>query len=139
LKYLLNIILGIIFGLGLLVSDFCNPQKIGKAANVLNEFWEPSIPLTLVSVAAVSGGLFLLLQKLEIYPDSLVYQRDTEKLNDKILAGAIFFGVGWGLSGFTPSTAVLNLSLAKWETVLFFIFMTGGLLLGRIISKTREN
>ncbi len=136
MKFLFNLILGALFGLGLQISGFCNPKKIGDAANLLNEFWEPSIPLTLVSTATFSGFLFFFIKKFQILPNSIFSIKTPTKFDNKVLLGTVLFGIGIGLSGLSPSTAILNLSLAKWETILFFTFMTGGLFLGRLFSKT---
>ena len=135
MKFLFNLILGALFGLGLQISGFCNPKKIGDAANLLNEFWEPSIPLTLASTATFSGCLFVLIRIFQIFQNIIFCTRTASKFDNKVLLGTILFGIGIGLSGLSPSTAILNLSLGKWETILFFIFMTGGLFLGRLLSK----
>jgi uncharacterized membrane protein YedE/YeeE len=47
------------------------------------------------------------------------------------IAGALLFGVGWGLSGFCPGPAVTTLTLGSGGTWLFVAAMLVGMWAGR--------
>lgn len=53
----------------------------------------------------------------------------------RLLAGAVLFGVGWGLVGLCPGPAIAGLALGKWPTWLFVAAMIAGMWLQRLIAE----
>ncbi|WP_353848810.1 DUF6691 family protein, partial [Diaphorobacter sp.] len=48
-------------------------------------------------------------------------------VDKRLLTGAALFGIGWGLAGFCPGPAVMNLGTLRGEVWLFVAAMLAGM------------
>ena len=124
---------GLLFGLGLLVSQMSNPAKVLGFLDVFGA-WDPSLAFVMGGAVAVSSlgyfvarrrGIPMLAPKLEI-PS----RRD---LDPRLLAGAAIFGLGWGLVGLCPGPALTLLPIAPQQAGIFVAAMLVGMLLFRLV------
>lgn len=53
----------------------------------------------------------------------------------QLLTGAALFGAGWGLAGFCPGPAVMNLATLRFEVWLFVAAMLAGMVLQHAWAK----
>src|SRR5688572_11573017 len=118
---------GLLFGLGLIISQMINPAKVLAFLDVFGR-WDPSLALVMVGAIAASSfghvvakrrGVPVLAASLEIPT-----RRD---LDSRLLAGAALFGVGWGLVGLCPGPALAILPLGLWQAFLFVAAMIAGM------------
>ncbi len=64
----------------------------------------------------------------------------TSKVIDrKLIAGAILFGLGWGLAGICPGPGIVSLASGKIEVFLFVISMLVGMKIFKVIDKKLMN
>ena len=128
---------GLIFGVGLLVSQMANPAKVLAFLDIFGR-WDPSLALVMVGAISVSAlgyavarrrGVPVLAAKLEI-PG----RRDLEP---RLLLGAVVFGIGWGLVGLCPGPALTLLSLGLWQAFVFVAAMVVGMLMFRLLPADR--
>ncbi|KQO85538.1 hypothetical protein ASF33_06560 [Methylobacterium sp. Leaf92] len=128
-------VVGLLFGLGLLVSGMANPAKVLAFLDVTGR-WDPSLAFVMAGAVAVSAaGTFvarrrgrpLLASRLEIPT-----RRD---LDPRLLAGAAVFGVGWGLVGLCPGPALTLLTVAPAPAATFVAAMVVGMLLFRLVPS----
>ena len=130
-------IAGLVFGLGLLLSGMANPSKV---QNFLDFFgtWDPS--LGLVMGGAIAMGLVAFSwakgHKTSVLGEPMELPTATV-VDGKLLTGAAMFGVGWGLAGFCPGPAVMNLVTLQMEVWLFVGAMILGMLLQHLCAKRR--
>lgn len=119
---------GLLFGLGLLVSGMADPAKVLAFLDVTGR-WDPSLAFVMAGAVAVSAtGYFvarrrgrpLLASRLEIPT-----RRD---LDPRLIAGAAVFGLGWGLAGLCPGPALTLLTVAPAQAVTFVVAMVVGML-----------
>jgi uncharacterized membrane protein YedE/YeeE len=119
---------GLLFGLGLLVSGMTDPAKVLAFLDVTGR-WDPSLAFVMAGAVAVSAtGYFvarrrgrpLLASRLEIPT-----RRD---LDPRLIAGAAVFGLGWGLAGLCPGPALTLLTVAPAQAVTFVVAMVVGML-----------
>jgi uncharacterized protein len=119
---------GLLFGLGLLVSGMADPAKVLAFLDVTGR-WDPSLAFVMAGAVAVSAtGYFvarrrgrpLLASRLEIPT-----RRD---LDPRLIAGAAVFGLGWGLAGLCPGPALTLLTVAPAQAVTFVVAMVVGTL-----------
>jgi uncharacterized membrane protein YedE/YeeE len=124
---------GLLFGLGLLVSGMANPAKVLAFLDVTGR-WDPSLAFVMAGAVAVSAtgyllarrrGRPLLASRLEI-PN----RRD---LDPRLIAGAAVFGIGWGLAGLCPGPALTLLTVAPAQAVTFVVAMVVGMLAFRLL------
>jgi uncharacterized membrane protein YedE/YeeE len=119
---------GLLFGIGLLVSGMANPAKVLAFLDVTGR-WDPSLAFVMAGAVAVSAagyrvarrrGRPVLAPRLEIPT-----RRD---LDPRLIAGAAVFGLGWGLAGLCPGPALTLLTVAPAQAVTFVVAMVVGML-----------
>lgn len=123
------LIAGLVFGLGLILSGMGNPAKV---QNFLDFFglWDPSLALVMGGAIAVGLIAFTWAKKRKTSLLGEPMQLPAASAVDgKLLTGAALFGIGWGLAGFCPGPAVMNLATGHSEVWLFVGAMLAGMLL----------
>lgn len=122
-----SLIAGLVFGLGLILSGMGNPAKV---QNFLDFFgaWDPS--LAFVMGGAILVGLVAFTwarkRKTSLLGDPMQLPSSTA-VDKRLLTGAALFGIGWGLAGFCPGPAVMNLGTLRDEVWLFVAAMLAGM------------
>jgi uncharacterized protein len=132
-----GLIVGVMFGAGLTLSDMVNPARV-QAFLDLAGAWDPTL-VFVMGAALVPSAIAYLIQRRMTRP--LLGERfslpESRTLNRQLLAGAAMFGIGWGLVGFCPGPAVAGLVLGAWQPWLFVGAMLAGMALHRLITSPR--
>ncbi|MEG0937882.1 MAG: YeeE/YedE family protein [Comamonas sp.] len=118
---------GLIFGLGLILSGMGNPAKVQNFLDFFGQ-WDPS--LALVMGGAIAVGLIAFSwakrRKTALLGDAMQLPTSTV-IDRQLLTGSALFGVGWGLAGFCPGPALMNLSTLTPQVWLFVAAMLAGM------------
>ena len=122
---------GLIFGLGLVVSGMTDTTRVLGFLDVLaipKGAWDPTLVIVMAAALAVSmPGLMLARRRSPLLADVAAWP--TRKDIDKpLLAGAVMFGMGWGLVGLCPGPAIANLATASPTVIQFVAAMIAGML-----------
>ena len=128
---------GLLFGLGLLVSGMGDPAKVLAFLDVTGR-WDPSLALVMAGAVAVSAAGYHLTRRRGrpvLAPRLDVPAR--RDLDARLIAGAAIFGLGWGLVGLCPGPALTILTIAPTEAVSFVMAMVAGMLLFRLVPAAR--
>lgn len=128
-----SLIAGLMFGLGLIISGMANPAKV---LNFLDLFgsWDPSLIFVMGGAIAVSMPGFWLIKKRSAPLFSDIFHFPTRKdVEPRLLAGAVFFGVGWGLGGFCPGPAITAIPLMATGTLVFMVALLAGVFATRLL------
>jgi uncharacterized membrane protein YedE/YeeE len=126
-KYLSALFCGIIFGLGLCVSQMMNPQKVLGFLDVAG-VWDPSLALVMAGALAIAGGVWgLIVRKTSPVLEAEFQVAKVTSIDKPLIVGAAIFGIGWGLSGFCPGPAIAALSLGIPENYVFTAAMLTGM------------
>lgn len=120
------LISGVLFGLGLSVAQMVNPRKVIAFLDVTGS-WDPSLALVMGGGVLVTALLFPWIQSCRQplwaprfnLPAGVVIDR-------KLLAGAILFGIGWGIAGYCPGPAIAALIIHPAEAIPFVFAMLVG-------------
>lgn len=117
MRILTSFIVGLMFGLGLVVSQMINPQKIIAFLDIAGN-WDPSLIIVMgAALLTTFIGYRLVLRKKKPLLEE-TFQIPTKSVIDRpLLLGAAIFGVGWGLAGLCPGpgiTAAAVGGLAPW-------------------------
>jgi uncharacterized protein len=117
---------GVIFGLGLAVSEMTDPARVTGFLDLAGA-WDPTLVFVMGGALLISlPGFALILRR----PRPLLgaeFMRPTKKdIDAPLVGGAAIFGVGWGLSGFCPGPAIAALSTLSPAVVLFVAAMIAG-------------
>ena len=127
-------IVGLIFGLGLILAGMTDP---GKVIGFLDLFgaWDPS--LAIVMGGAILVGLFAFALAKKRTTSLLGGALHVPKSNDidkRLVTGSLIFGAGWGLAGFCPGPALVSLGAGEPKAAAFVIAMTLGMLVFAIFE-----
>jgi uncharacterized protein len=125
--------IGVLFGLGLSISEMINPSRVIGFLDVTG-LWDPTLVLVMAGALAVTGTMFplILRRPVSLFGQKLVLPVQT-KLDLPLVLGAAIFGIGWGLGGLCPGPALAGLASGSLEIVLFVAAMvTGQWLAGRV-------
>lgn len=134
MKFLLSLLLGVTFGLGLILSKLFEPATVITFLN-WSENWSPSFLFAVMGMVLVAPIFFILNKKFNLLDETLVNKDQPSSLNTKVIIGSILFGIGWSISGLCVSTATINLAFGEWHSVLFFIFMILGFYCPQFLKK----
>lgn len=118
---------GLIFGLGLIISQMFNPAKVLAFLDVTGR-WDPSLAFVMAGAIAVSGLGYLVARRRGapiLAAELQIPKRGA--LDARLVVGAAIFGVGWGLAGLCPGPAVLALTLGGSKAFVFFAAMLVGM------------
>ena len=125
MKFLINLLLGITFGFGLILSGISNPKTVSLFSPE-SQNWNTSLLFTVCTIIVISIIFQIVTKKVNFYNNNEFFPKQSNTLTRHYILGAMFFGVGWGLSGLCASTATINLVFNDWESFLFFGFMVLG-------------
>ena len=120
---LVSLFCGIIFGIGLVISQMINPAKVLGFLNLFGE-WDPSLAFVMIGALIVSSPLFHLFKNKEkpIFSTSFSISENKE-LDKRLIIGSILFGAGWGLVGLCPGPAISSIALFNVSSVTFVFSM----------------
>ena len=130
---LVALLAGLVFGLGLILSGMGNPAKVQNFLDIFGT-WDPSLGLVMGGAIAV-GLIAFTWAKRRAARNQPALLGDPMQLptatavDRRLLTGAALFGAGWGLAGFCPGPAVMNLATLQPEVWLFVAAMLVGMLL----------
>ena len=130
---LVSLFCGIIFGIGLVISQMINPAKVLGFLNLFGE-WDPSLAFVMIGSLIISSPLFHLFKNKEkpIFSSSFSISNKKE-IDKKLIFGSILFGAGWGLVGLCPGPAITSIALLNVSSAIFVVSMFIGFY---IASKT---
>lgn len=132
-----GLVVGVIFGAGLALSDMVNPARVQAFLDIAGE-WDPTLMLVMGAALVPSAIAYLIRRRLRRPLLGNTFSiPEGRSLDRPLLVGAMMFGIGWGLVGFCPGPAIAGLVLGAWQPWLFVAAMLTGMLLHRIFSQTR--
>jgi uncharacterized membrane protein YedE/YeeE len=131
------LVAGILFGLGLAVSQMINPAKVVGFLDIFGR-WDPSLILVMAGAVMVTFIGFRLIQSRPAPLFGARFELPTRRdLDSRLIAGAVIFGIGWGLTGFCPGPAIASLAFGIPETIIFLAAMALGAWLQQISDRSK--
>ena len=132
---IISFLVGIIFGVGLIIAQMTNPLKI-IGFLTFGENWDPSLLFVMASAVLISFFAFNFIK----HKDKTLLNLDFEipkrtEIDLFLVVGAALFGIGWGMVGFCPAPAIASLAFGNSQTLLFVTSMLIGMYLVKIIKK----
>lgn len=129
---------GLLFGLGLAVSEMVNPARVLGFLNVLGP-WDPTLAFVMAGALTVAIPGFQYARLMHKPFLAISFQTPTKKdLDGKLIAGAAVFGLGWGLAGICPGPSLVALNTLQGNVVVFVVAMLVGIFVhDRVFSGGR--
>jgi uncharacterized membrane protein YedE/YeeE len=126
---------GLLFGLGLIISGMTNPAKILNFLD-LTGTWDPSLALVMFGAILVGSGGFAMAKKRQRSLLGAPMQLPTAtRLDKRLLIGSLIFGIGWGIAGFCPGPAIVSAAAGQAKAWIFIGAMLVGIILHRMIER----
>ena len=131
---LISLISGTIFGIGLVVSQMINPEKVLGFLNLFGN-WDPSLAFVMIGALIVSSPLFHLIKNKDkpLFAEKFNYSNNKE-INNKLVIGSALFGAGWGLGGLCPGPAISSIALLNINSIIFVAAMFIGFYLAKFFK-----
>ena len=123
---IVSLICGIIFGMGLVISQMINPEKVLGFLNIFRD-WDPSLAFVMIGALIISTPIFHLFKNKDkpLFSTSFLIPKNKE-IDKKLIIGSILFGAGWGLIGLCPGPAITSLALLNISSIIFVLSMFTG-------------
>lgn len=128
-------LVGLLFGLGLIISGMTDPAKVIGFLDLAGA-WDPSLAFVMAGAIMVGAGAFAIAKKRQrsLLGEPMRLSSSTE-LDKGLLIGSLVFGIGWGLSGFCPGPAVVSAAAGQPKAWIFVASMLVGMALYGVIER----
>lgn len=132
-------LLGLVFGLGLILSGMSDPGKVLGFLDLTGS-WDPSLGLVMGGAVVVSFVAFRIARTrgTSLLGAPLKLPSSTT-IDKRLVFGSLTFGVGWGLAGFCPGPAIVSLGSGQPKAAVFVAAMLAGMLVYEIIGRLRAH
>lgn len=134
-----SLFLGVLFGIGLGISQMTNPAKVVNFLDLMGN-WDPSLAFVMAgAMSTYLVGYKFIFPKLKKPMLGDIFQIPETKSLDKFLVlGSVIFGVGWALSGYCPAPGITSIVTFSEESIVFVSSMSIGILIYHFIFKRKK-
>jgi uncharacterized membrane protein YedE/YeeE len=135
MQRVVEFLLGLTFGLGLLISGMTDPGKVQGFLDLAG-LWDPSLAFVM------GGGVMLGLlgfgwaKKRSFSLSGARFQwPEMTHIDRPLVLGSLMFGLGWGLAGFCPGPALVAMATGNDKALFFVLAMMVGMVLFERFKK----
>ena len=131
---IISLVSGIFFGVGLVISEMINPEKVLGFLDLFGN-WDPSLAFVMIGALIVSSPLFHIIKNKEkpLFAQKFNYSNNKE-VNNRLIVGSALFGAGWGLGGLCPGPAISSIALININSITFVFAMFFGFYLVKFLK-----
>ena len=129
---------GLLFGLGLLLSGMTDPVKVLGFLDLFG-MWDPSLAFVMGGAIAVGFFAFALARKrtTNFLGGALELPKSTQ-IDKRLVLGGLTFGAGWGLAGFCPGPGIVSMASGEVKAAVFVAAMVAGMALYEVVDRLRH-
>ena len=118
---------GLLFALGLGIGGMTQPAKVLGFLDVFGT-WDPSLAFVMAGAVTTHAILRTLGMRRSAPVFAGGFSLPTlTAIDGRLLAGAVLFGVGWGIAGFCPGPAIVASGAGAKTAVVFAAAMIAGM------------
>jgi uncharacterized membrane protein YedE/YeeE len=130
-----QLLVGLIFGSGLIVSGMIDPSKVLNFLDISGR-WDPSLAFVMAGAVTVTaiGYRVIFARKRPVFCPEF-HLPAASRIDGRLLSGAAIFGIGWGLSGLCPGPAIAGLGLGAAGVLAFVPSMLVGMAAARFLAS----
>jgi len=133
---------GLVFGIGLIFSGMTDPGKVIGFLDVAGA-WDPSLAFVMGGAVLVAfAGFALARRRAQAFFGGAMHLPHNRDIDNRLVAGSLVFGIGWGLAGFCPGPALVSFGAGQEKAAIFVAAMLIGMLLytaaERLIHEPRR-
>ena len=120
-------LIGVLFGIGLIISGMSNPQKILNFLDLAGN-WDPSLIFVMGGAIMVGlAGFYLVSKRSEAFFGGVLHIPTRRDISKPLIIGSLIFGAGWGIAGFCPGPASVALGAGHLKALVFILAMLAGM------------
>lgn len=135
LDTLSSFIVGLIFGVGLILAGMTDPSKVIGFLDVAG-LWDPSLAFVMGGAIAVGIVAFRFANKRSTaFFGGAMRLPSSNDISSRLVLGSLLFGAGWGMAGFCPGPALTTLGTGHPKAVIFVVAMIAGMALFEIAER----
>ncbi len=128
-------ILGLLFGLALIVSGMGNPGKVLGFLDLAGN-WDPSLAFVMGGAILVGVVAFQVARKrTQTFLGGALKLPTSKDIDKRLVVGSLTFGVGWGLAGYCPGPALVSLGSGQPKALIFVVAMLAGMGIYEILNR----
>ena len=137
-QYITALLAGLLMGAGFVVSGMTNPEKVLGFLDLSGQ-WDPTLMLVMGGAILVNmpATWLILKRKVPVIADRFHLPEKTQ-IDRRLMTGAAFFGIGWGLAGICPGPGLARLLTGGNEILLFLVAMMAGFSLETVYNRLRN-
>ena len=126
---------GLLFGLGLLLSGMTDPAKVLGFLDLFG-IWNPSLAFVMGGAIAVGFFAFALARKRTTnFMGGALHLPKSTQIDKRLLIGGLTFGAGWGLAGFCPGPGIVSMGSGELKAAVFVAAMLLGMAIFEIAER----
>lgn len=130
---------GFLFGAGLYVSQMIDPLKVLRFLDfgaIPTGGWDPSLACVIIAAIGVMFiGIKIADRRKAPLFDTKFHAPEFTRIDTPLVAGAMLFGIGWGMSGLCPGPAITLIAFMPDYLWLFLLTTFIGSFAGSYIQK----
>ena len=136
MQVLTALIVGLVFGIGLIVAGMTNPAKVQGFLDLAGN-WDPSLAFVMGGAILVGLVAFRFAGKRErsLLGEAMRLPTATA-IDRRLVLGSLAFGAGWGLAGFCPGPALASLATGGGKVLIFTLAMLAGMLIFACLEQS---
>ena len=121
------LIVGLVFGIGLIVSGMTDPSKVLGFLDLAGN-WDPSLAFVMGGAILVGLLAFRMAGRRErsLLGEAMRLPTAT-RIDRRLVLGSLAFGAGWGLAGYCPGPALASLASGSAKPLVFTAAMVAGM------------
>lgn len=120
-------LIGVLFGLGLIISGMSNPKKILGFLDLAGN-WDPSLIFVMGGAVMVGlAGFYVASKKTEAFFGGALHIPTRRDISKPLVIGSLIFGAGWGIAGFCPGPAIVSAGSGQIKALVFILAMLAGM------------
>ena len=131
-------LIGLLFGLGIVVSGMVNPAKVLNFFDVAGT-WDPSLIFVMggALITTFIGYRFVLRREAPLLAERFQIPINTQ-IDTRLIGGSALFGIGWGIAGFCPGGALPAIGTGRIEVFTFVTALIAGILATRLVMRVAQ-
>lgn len=138
MRVLVALISGLLFGAGLAISGMADPMRVQAFLDVFGA-WDPTLAFVMGGAMVPMAIAWIIKGKLAAPIAAPSFELPgTATLDRSLASGAVLFGIGWGIAGLCPGSALADLAVAPLAVLPFVAAMFAGMVLHRLLSNKTE-
>lgn len=133
-RLVVSLFAGMVFGAGLAWSGMADPHRVRSFLDLFGN-WDPTLAFVMGGAMLPMAAAWMIQRRMDApFADAHFDLPGTQKLDKRLIAGAVLFGIGWGIGGLCPGPAIADLTISPANAAIFVLAMLAGMGAHRIMS-----